>query len=428
MIRNINTLLLRRMLVLWAIASLLAGGAALYVELEKVDDQVVALATRGAAEIEQQVIEMIPAMDRGAISALDELAQRLIKSDFVIVELYDTHQKHLAAAVRHDSDAVDRALKNRHHKFPLDGVTHYEKFYIDDQLYIQVLVPLFSRDGERHPHGYFEGVYRVDDQTLEGVESHIITTLVLVLTLILATFVMLYPLILHLNRELFRFSSDLFRANIELLEVMGSAIAKRDSTTDSHNYRVTLYAARLGEALRLDDVQMSHLIAGAFLHDVGKIGIEDSILCKPARLSEGEFARMKEHVLIGIDIIAKANWLHGARQVIEYHHERFDGSGYMKGLKGEEIPVAARIFAIADVFDALTSERPYKEALPLETAMEMMERERGSHFDPRMLDLFISMAPGLHKNIGSASYQALTRMLSQVVRRHFFNARMQGMK
>ena len=133
---------------------------------------------------------------------------------------------------------------------------------------------------------------------------------------------------------------------------------------------------------------------------------------------------MREHVLIGIDIIAKADWLHGAREVVEFHHEKFDGSGYMRGLTGEQIPMNARIFAIVDVFDALCSERPYKQALPLEQVVEIMAEQRGKHFDPKLLDKFIELVPALHKQIGQADYMHLTRMLSVAVKKYFFNARM----
>jgi HD-GYP domain-containing protein (c-di-GMP phosphodiesterase class II) len=422
MTRNINKLLLRRLSALWLLASLVAGGVVFYIEMEKVDEQVLHMGTSGAYAIDQSVIEQIPEIGPSALAALEALAARLIEGEFVIVEIYSKDKKHLATAVRHDSKRIDRILGDKQHQFPLDQDTHYEKFYIDQSLYIQVLVPLRSQQGR--VHGYFEGVYRVDEATLEEIQSRVYHSLILVLSVILATFVMLYPVILYLNRQLIRFSGELFRANIELLEVMGSAIAKRDSITDSHNYRVTLYAMRLGEALKLDDETMSQLIAGAFLHDVGKIGIEDGILRKPGGLSETEFSRMREHVIIGIDIIAKANWLHGAREVIEFHHEKFDGSGYMRGLQGEAIPLVARIFAIVDVFDALTSERPYKAALPLDEVLTMMLQERGRHFDPRILDLFIALAPSLYKGIGKASYPSLTRMLSVVVQNYFFNARL----
>ncbi len=151
--------------------------------------------------------------------------------------------------------------------------------------------------------------------------------------------------------------------------------------------------------------------------------IEDRILRKNGRLSEDEFARMKEHVLIGTDIVAKADWLHGAREVIEFHHERFDGSGYMQGLSGERIPLLARLFAIVDVFDALMSARPYKKEMSLAEVLVVLKQERGHHFEPKLLDRFIDMAPGLYAQYGQASYAGLSRNLAEAVRKYFFQLR-----
>ncbi len=390
-------------------------------EMDKLDNDVLRLGTRGAYTIPPAVVDQMSNINAASREALQQVADSLIEREFVIVEIYDNNKTHIATAARHDSIKADRVLEDKHHHFPLDKILHYEKFYIDQDLYMQVLVPL--RDKQTQVQGYFEGIYRIEGAVLRDIQSHIYSTLWVVLSVILATFIIIYPVILYLNHELLRFSTGLFKANVELMEVMGSAISKRDRTTDSHNYRVTLYSVRLAEAVRLDDEVMSNLIAGAFLHDVGKIGIEDDILCKHGRLSKDEFSRMKQHVIIGIDIVAKADWLHGAREVIEFHHERYDGSGYLRGLKQEEIPLAARIFAIVDVFDALTSARPYKEAFPLDE-VEMMQQERGKHFDPALLDLFISLAPALYKNIGRASYSSLTRMLSVVVQKYFFKAKL----
>ena len=355
------------------------------------------------------------------VVALQNIVNRMTDEKFVIAEIYNNDLAHLAVSVRVGNKRISDKVDEKQHQFPLDKELHYEKFNVDEVMYIQILVPLIHNDTV---NGYFEGVYKVDQAAIDTIMSRVYHTLIIVFAIILASFIMLYPTILYLNRQLLNFSNDLFKANIELMEVMGSAIAKRDSTTDSHNYRVTLYAVRLAKALKLESAQISNLIAGAFLHDVGKIGIEDGILHKSGRLEEHEFARMKEHVLIGIDIVAKADWLHGAREVIEFHHERFDGGGYIRGLSGESIPLLARIFAIVDVFDALTSERPYKRALALDEALKIMREESGKHFDPLLLETFFELAPSLYKNIGQASYTGLTRALSVAVRKYFFSARL----
>ena len=212
------------------------------------------------------------------------------------------------------------------------------------------------------------------------------------------------------------------KGNLEMASVLGAAIAKRDSDTGDHNFRVTLYAIKLGEAVGLDANAMRQLIHGAFLHDVGKIGISDNILLKPGKLSDEEFAIMRTHVALGVDIIAKSDWLQGAREVIEGHHEKFDGKGYLRGLKGEEIPLNARIFAIVDVFDALTSRRPYKEPMSLDTALGIIQKDAGTHFDPKLVTTFLEIAPAMHASIGSAGESELSKQLRTQAMHYFLQA------
>ena len=242
-----------------------------------------------------------------------------------------------------------------------------------------------------------------------------------VLLSILITALALYPVIVSLNRGVARLSHGLIRSNIELMEVLGSAIAKRDSDTNIHNYRVTLYSIRLAEAVAMDRASIRNLIAGAFLHDVGKIGISDSILLKPGKLTDDEFAVMKTHVTLGLDIIQKSSWLESAREVVEFHHEKYDGKGYMQGLKGEEIPLNARIFAIVDVFDALSSARPYKKPMSFDDAMGILEKDAGSHFDPALVATFRTIARPLHTKLTTADDGEIQSMLSTLVATYFLS-------
>ena len=239
---------------------------------------------------------------------------------------------------------------------------------------------------------------------------------------VLATSLLLYPIITSLNRDVIRFSHEVFRGNLEMASVLGAAIAKRDSDTGDHNFRVTLYAIKLGEACGLEPVAMRQLILGAFLHDVGKIGISDNILLKPGKLTDEEFAVMRTHVELGVEIIEQSEWLQGARAVVEGHHEKFDGSGYPNGLKGDEIPLNARIFAIIDVFDALSSVRPYKAAMPLDKALGIIQKDAGTHFDPTLVVHFVKIAADLHADIGQASEAALQTRLHAQATRYFLEA------
>jgi HD-GYP domain-containing protein (c-di-GMP phosphodiesterase class II) len=230
---------------------------------------------------------------------------------------------------------------------------------------------------------------------------------------------LLYPVILTLTNRLASFSERLLSANLETIQVLGNAIAKRDSDTDAHNYRVTLYSIHLAEAAGLDTETIRGLVKGAFLHDVGKIGIRDHILHKPGKLDDAEFHTMKTHVDQGLEIIQRSSWLGDAIDVVGSHHEKFDGSGYPQGLLGEKIPIAARIFAIIDVFDALTSRRPYKEPFSFEKTMQILEDSRGTHFDPALLDLFTSLAGDLYRRYGGREDEKLHEELTQLVQRYF---------
>jgi len=160
---------------------------------------------------------------------------------------------------------------------------------------------------------------------------------------------------------------------------------------------------------------------GALLHDVGKIGIRDNVLLKPGKLTDDEFTVMKTHVDHGMDLTNHASWLKDAQEVVGSHHEKFDGAGYPHGLKGEAIPLAARIFAITDVFDALTSRRPYKEALSYDASMQILDAGRGSHFDPSLLDSFNAIARKLYDTFsgmdGDKSKERLDLMTEEYFKR-----------
>jgi len=155
------------------------------------------------------------------------------------------------------------------------------------------------------------------------------------------------------------------------------------------------------------------------LHDVGKIGIRDPILLKPGKLTPEEFEVMKTHVSLGVDILSKSSWLGGARDVVEFHHEKYDGTGYPQGLKAEAIPLNARIFAIVDVFDALTSKRQYKEPWTIPEAIAMLERDGGSHFDPQLVGIFVRLAPELYRKISGVEEYRLESMLQHSIARYF---------
>lgn len=414
---NVHRTLLRRLVFSWFLVSVAIGGGFYYYGLEKIDDQLVDLAVDEAGKVSGRHLSLLnnpqPDKDR-----LEQLAEDFLQEHFVIVELYDRQHAKLVERVKPQYQSLEHRLKRKEHSFPQDAEPHYERLTLGKDTVLQVVVPLY--DAPNDIGGYFEGVFLIDRETLQHLHDDLIVSLLTTLATVLLTTLVIYPVVLSLHRDVIRFSRDLLKGNIELMEVLGSAIAQRDSDTSIHNYRVSAYAVKLAEAAGLDREAIRNLIAGAFLHDVGKIGISDNILLKPAKLTEGEFKVMKTHVALGMDILRKSNWLQNARDVVEFHHEKYDGKGYLAGLKGEEIPVNARIFAIVDVFDALTSRRPYKEPMAFADAMAILRQDAGSHFDPRLVSIFDGIAEPLFREVSGISDEAVEALLQSQIDRYYF--------
>jgi len=181
------------------------------------------------------------------------------------------------------------------------------------------------------------------------------------------------------------------KSEYEALEVLSKAAEYKDPETASHIARVAHYSQLLAKACGLSAKEQNIIYYAAPLHDIGKIGIHDAILLKPGKLTADEFRQMQEHSNIGANILhGKENiFLQAGEVIAQTHHEKYNGKGYPNGLKGEAIPLYGRIVSITDVFDALTSKRPYKEAWSFEKALNLLMKEKGQHFDPKIVDLFI---------------------------------------
>ena len=191
---------------------------------------------------------------------------------------------------------------------------------------------------------------------------------------------------------------ELKETRLQIVQRLGLAAEYKDNETGLHVIRMSHYARLLGVAAGMDEAAADDLLHAAPMHDVGKIGIPDRILQKPGKLDADEWAVMQTHARIGADIIgehAAGGMLALAREIALSHHEKWDGSGYPNGLAGEAIPLAGRIVAVADVFDALTSVRPYKRAWPVPDAVAYLQAQQGSHFDARLVELFVQQLPAI---------------------------------
>lgn len=176
------------------------------------------------------------------------------------------------------------------------------------------------------------------------------------------------------------------------LEALGDALDLKDAETEGHSKRVTAFTIAIARAMDLPQEGVRVIARGAFLHDVGKMAIPDAILRKPGRLTPEEQMRMREHALLGYRMLRKIPFLHEAAQIVYSHQERYDGSGYPRGLKADQIPIGARIFAVADTFDAITSDRPYRAAQSIPAARREIQKHSGHQFDPQVVETFMSIS------------------------------------
>ncbi len=184
---------------------------------------------------------------------------------------------------------------------------------------------------------------------------------------------------------------ELTIASEAIIDSFVNALDLREHETEGHTERVAELTVRLAKLFDLTEIQLNDIKHGALLHDIGKMGIPDYVLQKPSSLDEEEWALMRKHPQIAYDLLAPVVYLHGALDIPFYHHEKWNGTGYPHGLNGEEIPLGARIFAVVDVWDALTSDRPYRKAWTKTEALDHIRSQSGIHFDPLVVERFLDL-------------------------------------
>jgi HD-GYP domain-containing protein (c-di-GMP phosphodiesterase class II) len=397
---NIHKIVFKRLLIASSFIALVVSAIALYIELERIEKNVVHMAYEESKQYVGFYNQYSRDQDTNSFQTFQAaIIDSLKSSHFIILEFYNDKHDLLLSVGTVDVNKIKDALISKDHKVLMDNNVNYKTFFVHNaftnELYVDVEIPFTEKESKLN-NGFLKGIYKVSSKEIRGMLYDAVFVLAQYIATIIFTTLVLYPIIIHLNKDLLKSANDLSHANITLLKVLGGAIAKRDSDTNAHNYRVTIYAICLAQALKLKKPQIRALIKGAFLHDVGKIGISDNILLKPGKLDDKEFKEMQRHVIYGVDIINNSEWLNDAVDVVKFHHEKFDGSGYFNSLVGKTIPLNARIFAIVDVFDALTSIRPYKKAFSYAESIQIIKKDSGSHFDPDLLHEFEKIAEELY--------------------------------
>jgi len=427
--RTIHKKLVVRISVTACIIALLFGFGAWQYEKKDIGEEILLRAENSFKVLNNQIREFFDdpnelkpsTIQRKLIKMMSE-RQIINLGMFVWIGIYDLDGKRIAQVsdnTYEHIESVEKMVGKLQSHVLIHNSLKFEVIDLEGIPCVRIISPI--KNSLNEPSAYGEIVFAVSFDTLLSLRKRAINLALLAMFVVIMTTALLYPVIINLLNRVSSLSERLFEANLEILKVLGSAVAKRDSDTDAHNYRVTIISVKLAEKCGLPNHDIQRLIKGAFLHDVGKIGIEDEILHKPGPLTEDEFQLMKKHVAYGLDIVSKAEWLKEAVDVVGYHHEKYDGSGYDSGIEGRVVPKIARIFAIADVFDALSSRRPYKAAYSYDETMEIVRAGRGSHFDPLFVDAFESMARSIYEDYAGREDKQLVEELNMIIEKYFYN-------
>ncbi|OMG53884.1 metal-dependent phosphohydrolase [Azonexus hydrophilus] len=411
----------RRIAAISLLVAVVTSPVIWFISREIAEEEMVALAMEESRHILAHIESFARPDDERLIRQAGEAARTITGGLFDIAEIYDASGRKLAESTTPAGEAIERLLPK--HGRPQYTEASYESLDLTEHGWVlRIFVPLTPLPGATSaaPSGYFEGVRLVPEwQQAQLMQGAFLMALIAAGASLLCGLT-IYPFVVQLSADNIRKANELLDSHLSMMEALGRAVARRDSDTGAHNYRVAWIAARIGESLDLPVRSMQALIIGSFLHDIGKIGIPDAILLKPGRLDDEEMTIMRTHVDQGEAIVTGIAWLEEAAEIVSGHHEKWDGSGYPRGLRGSDIPLGARIFAVADVFDALTSKRPYKAPMDFPQAIAIIQRDSGSHFDPDITRAFLAIAGELHATLSSCSEADCRRLLNDKLKEHFF--------
>ncbi len=416
--KEIHGLLVRRILGVCILAILLVVAATSYLEIKKLESTLLSNAQKEARIFVPLFLEQLDKrVDSENVTVSSSFSDSINHTSFIDVKLLDRQNKIFFEKKRVGADLINKRFLDTGIEPVFGDKPDGNWLFADKQIYLNTVIPVIGLQDD-DVIGHLQAIYRSSLDDTRQIATRILLSCLIGVCSVLICGILMYPGLVFFHNRLIKNSSDLNRANNFLLKQLGTALAKSDVGLPEHNHRTLIYAVRLAEKLNLTRSQIRSLIQGAFLHDLGMLDLDSTMLMKPTSLGSKERAQMQGHVKKGAALIKPYRWLRDGKDLIRCHHEKYDGSGYPAGLSHDKIPLEARIFAIVDAFDALTSKRPYREAQELDRAIEMLELESASHFDPVLLAPFIEMAPQLFAIVSKMEGKALERELSGVLKKY----------
>jgi len=415
--KEIHLRLIKRIVTLSVLALFLCVGGTLYLELRQLDQTLLTYCQKESEFFKSLYISAMEDPDENSLAKLkDSVDYGIERTSFIQIELLDEKKASIVTITAPGTEAARQKFADSGRTLIPSDHADGVRLISNKRVYFKVILPILTN--QHMLVGYISGLYQVSLNDTRKIISRFILTSGIVAATVLVCSLLFYFGFLLLNNRIIRAAGNLSKTNIFLLKKLGTALAKSDTMDPAHNFRVVYYAIKLAEQAGLNREEMRGLINGSFLHDLEMLPIPSTVLLKADDLSEEEFAEVKKHPKSGYASIKKMSWLRNGGEIIRHHHEKYDGSGYPAGIKHEKIPLMARVFSIADAFDALTSERPYRDASQLDDALEALEQDSGIHFDPVLLSSFVQIAPHLYQRISALDSLELEKELDRTLKKY----------
>ena len=416
--KEIHSLLIKRLIGVCVVTMLLVVGTTCYLEFRRLEQALLRDAAKEASLFIPLFLEQYNNHSgTQKVAAIPEFNDSIAHTSFIDVQLSTPDGSIFFEKSGANAGPIKQRFSDKSSPPQLGDDPNGTWLVADKRIYLMAVLPLRGLQDD-DVIGHLQGLYRTSLEDTKAIGFRIFLSCLIGAGAVMLCTILMYPGLIFFHHRLIRSSSDLNLANTILLKQLGSALAKSDVGVSSHSHRVVIYGIRLAEIHKLSRTRIRSFVQGVFLHDIGMLELDSSILLKQGPLDKKELSLMHTHVKNGVAQLKRYRWLKDGLEVVRCHHEKYDGSGYPGGLSHDKIPLEARIFAIVDAFDALTSKRPYRQAVELDRALEILEQDSGSHFDPVLLAPFIEIAPQLYGIVSKLEGKALEREVQGVVKKY----------